>query len=135
MKSLIALLAASMLGAPAVAGNLAEPIEKCEFDLLWLIPMPCNEYVYVPSSSETGENAGSSGFGGSAGTAASSTSGPEIGTETFSDPAPDLPDQPDQDDPNDEGGKGNASGNNGKGGNYDRTGHSDNGKGNGRGRR
>lgn len=32
------------------------------------------------------------------------------------------------------GGKGNASANNGKGGNYDRTGHSDNGKGNGRNR-
>ncbi len=31
--------------------------------------------------------------------------------------------------------KGNASANNGKGGNYDRTGHKDNGKGNGKGRR
>ena len=31
--------------------------------------------------------------------------------------------------------KGNASANNGKGGNYDKTGHSDNGKGNGKGRR
>jgi len=30
--------------------------------------------------------------------------------------------------------KGNASANNGRGGNYDRTGHEDNGKGNGRGR-
>ena len=30
--------------------------------------------------------------------------------------------------------KGNASANNGRGGNYDRTGHTDNGKGNGRGR-
>lgn len=33
------------------------------------------------------------------------------------------------------GPKGNASGNNGKGGNYDHTGHEDNGKGNGKGRR
>jgi len=32
------------------------------------------------------------------------------------------------------GSKGNASANNGKGGNYDRTGHSDNGRGNGRNR-
>lgn len=49
---------------------------------------------------------------------------------------PDTPSNPPNDDedeePKDKGPKGNASANNGKGGNYDKTGHSDNGKGQGR---
>lgn len=48
-------------------------------------------------------------------------------------PTPGNP-EPDRPSSEDRGQKGNASANNGKGGNYDKTGHSDNGKGQGRNR-
>jgi len=58
------------------------------------------------------------------------TSGPPIETIVFAtpDPSPYTP-------PSEAPAQGNASANNGKGGNYSHTGHADNGKGNGRGRR
>lgn len=52
-------------------------------------------------------------------------------------PTPETPSEPPSEPPSESQGHshGNASANNGKGGNYDRTGHEDNGKGNGKGRR
>lgn len=49
-------------------------------------------------------------------------------------PTPENPVEPPSEPPVASEGHSNASGNNGKGGNYDKTGHEDNGRGNGRGR-
>lgn len=115
---------------PAIAQTFRPRVEACDpiritnekGELLYL-----NDRVGCTDVQEDGTNGGT----------------PSIPRPTPTpDPRPVEPVDPGPKDPpsegcrgcNSGGSKGNASANNGKGGNYDKTGHEDNGKGNGRGR-
>lgn len=108
MKKILAITISLMFPITA----LAAPIDECSRPVLWKTLIgKCNEAKALSKSISKAEKP-------------SRPSRPEKPSK------PSKPEKPDRDKPSRD--KGNASANNGKGGNYDRTGHSDNGKGKGR---
>lgn len=136
------LIALMLTTSVAYAGNLADagladPVVTPPAQCLIFGVIPCSTGPYHTS---VGGNGGSGGGGGSlqGNTSINNPSQPDTppSDKPSDKPADDKPkDKPKADKPDRHKPKGNASANNGRGGNYDKTGHEDNGKGEGRNKR
>ena len=132
MLKTIALIGSLLAGTSAMAGSF----DPAVMDPVVVGPASSSTTIYqcdpVFSTLRPNEVLYHTGPAGCVPVVPDGTTGTVTGTPDEEDKVPDT-DKPGKDKPSKD--KGNASANNGKGGNYDKTGHSDNGKGNGKGRR